>query len=525
MDLPGFMLSGIGMKKMNKGIIMLAAAISLASCAAHGDVDLVPTKPASAPSYYCTWAVQNYMYGQGLPTMDAEQLEGGTGAQHARDAFTEHNMLGEKGWAKTFYPKVRGDLYFLVDDGYYDNGMASMELDTQKFPSFAGSPTQRLQLLNQAVIKEGWRGLALWSRGTPNDPALIQRSKDANVHYWKIDGGDGDFALQTVKQSLYPGLLLEHVRGEGPFNGNWAQDGRFGPQDWNSDRLAIIKHTDVYRTYDVSTFLSIPTTLDRVEELLKGAQGHPEVTALLNCEDEATIAATLGCTMGIMRHPLVGLRPSGDPDVFFNGGRQVKRRMDEVVRALHWQRIAEPYAAGSGYVNRDESDVLTDDWVFERGETWDSSVIGKDVKQGAAARFSRNLPLPIVTTNGEAPYVIAGKFPNGAVAVCTLGRVTKDKDWHSPLAGVTLDTGGSLGPFGIFGHYQSLTLTIGKMPNHPRIVAQDLAGEKATDITKRVAVHNAAITLPGKLIDQIGLSSGTKGDLSDPGMVIEITGH
>ena len=115
--------------------------------------------------------------------------------------------------------------------------------------------------------------------------------------------------------------------------------------------------------------------------------------------------------MGVMRFPLHGLRPDGDPDLFFNGARQAKRRMDEVVRALHWQRLAAPYGAGQGYVQLDDA-VLTDDWLFQRGETWDSDVIGKDVKQGAPARVARNLPLPTVTSEGaDPPFVIAGPLP------------------------------------------------------------------------------------------------------------------
>jgi len=143
----------------------------------------------------------------------------------------------------------------------------------------------------------------------------------------------------------------------------------------------------VFRTYDVSTFLSVPTTLDRVAQLLSGAQGRPEAAGLLDCEDEVSMAATLGCTMGIMRHPLVGLRPSGDPDAAFAGPSQAKRRMDEVVRALHRQRIAEPYGAGRGYVRLDAA-ALTDDWVFRRGETWDSEVISKEVRRAAPRRSS-----------------------------------------------------------------------------------------------------------------------------------------
>ncbi len=339
--------------------------------------------------------------------------------------------------------------------------------------------------------------------------------------YWKIDGGDGDLSVQHLKQAEYPALILEHMSGEGPFNGDWQNEGRFPTLNWNSGRIRVLRNTNVFRTYDVSPLLSVATTLDRVAQTLHAAQGHPEATALINCEDEVYIAATLGCTMGVMRFPLVGLRPNGDPDLFFAGPRQLKRRMDEVVRALHWQRLAEPYAAGNGFVNLDTA-ILTDDWVFQRGETWDSQVLGKDAKQGAPARVSRNLPLPLVAAEGELPFVIAGQFPNGAVAVCALERTAKTNAWFMPSADVTVNTADAKGPFGIFGHYRNLTLQLKSPLRDARILAQDLAGDGAEDITRLVRIGGATITIPGSLIEQVGTQAATPGDLSDPGMVLAV---
>ena len=509
--------------------MLTLTALAVLASSGQARVDLVPKTPATAPNYYCTWATQNYVFGQGAASLDPALLEGGAGSWRADQAFTEDQVFGPHGWAKTFYPKVRGDLFFLMDDGYYVGDRNSMLLDTKKFPSFDGAPPTRLKRLDQALRKQGWRALALWTRGTPNTPEkiapLLQWSKEAGVKYWKIDGGDGDFSVQRLKQTAYPELILEHVSGEGPFNGDWTKDGRFGTQDWDSHRVVLLRHSDVFRTYDVSPALSVPTTLDRVAQMLHGAQGHPEVTGLLNCEDEVYIAATLGCTMGIMRFPLTGLRPDGDPDLFFAGSRQAKRRMDEVVRALHWQRLAEPYGAGQGYVTLDDA-ILTDDWLFQRGQTWDSDVLGKDVRQGAPARVSRNLPLPTVTADGgDPPFVVAGRFPNGAVAVCTLERTLKGRAWFMPPADVSVDAGDAQGPFGLFGHYRSLTIHLDRPLTHVRILAQDLAGDSATDVTRQVRIDGRTMTIPGGLIDRVGTQAATTGDLSDPGLVLAVTHH
>ena len=57
------------------------------------------------------------------------------------------------------------------------------------------------------------------------------------------------------------------------------------------------------------------------------------------------VGAALGCSLGVLRFPKMGLRLSGDPDVFMAGPRQWKMRIDEVTRAVRWHRIAPPFTA------------------------------------------------------------------------------------------------------------------------------------------------------------------------------------
>ena len=224
----------------------------------------------------------------------------------AHNALTEELIFGPHGWAETFFPKVRADLYFLFDDGWELDGNATFELDTNKFPSFTGTPAERLAKLNRAIQHAGWRGAALWCRNPADGDAgsrLEDMSQSAGIGYWKIDGGDPDFKLLQLRNEKRIPLTLEHVNGEGPVNGDWKKDGRFGRQSWDSRRMQILRKTDIYRTYDVTSLLSVPTTLDRAAEMLRGAEGHSEVRGLLNVEDEVYMAAVLGCTMGIMRIP------------------------------------------------------------------------------------------------------------------------------------------------------------------------------------------------------------------------------
>lgn len=490
----------------------------------EGD-SLVPAMPSGAPNYWCTWAAQNYMYGHGLPSLDPAILEGDSGSRLAHNSLTEEVIFGKDGWAKSFYPKVRSDLFFLLDDGWESGGTATFELDTAKFPTFAGSSEERLAKLNRAIEDAGWKGAAVWCRNTPEgaDGRRIEDiSRSAGIRYWKIDGGDPNFDLVKLREAARIPLTLEHVHGESPVNGDWRKNGRFGPQPWNSRRIEILRHTDVYRTYDVTSILSLPTTLDRVAEMLKGADGHPEMRALLNVEDEVYVAAVLGCTMGVMRYPLSGLRPGADADLFFNGPRQPKKRMDEVVRALCWQRIAPPFPPGHGSVMID-SELLTDSWLFARGQTWDNELVGATVRQGAPARIARNISLPEVKARGDKPFVFATRFPNGAVAIAVQERTQVDKAWYMPACDVTLSVSDAPGPFGVFGLFESLTLVFDKPLHGQRILAQDLAGDAAINISQAVQINGNKLSIPGNVIRASGLRNSTPGDVSAPGMVISVS--
>ena len=485
---------------------------------------LVPELPCSAPNYWCTWAAQNYMYGHDLPELDPKLLEGASGNKLAHEAMSGKVLFGDGGWANEFFRRIRSDLFFLLDDGWETGGTSTFELDTAKFPAFTGTSANRLRKLNDAVQDSGWRGAGLWCRNTPGgdaDHRLESLSESAGIKYWKIDIGDPSFNLVRLRNEARIPLTLEHVHGELPVNGDWKNDGRFGSQPGTSKRMEILRHTDVYRTYDVTSILSLPTTLDRLAEMLKGAEGDSSVHGLLNVEDEVYMAAVMGCTMGVMRYPLTGLRPGEDVDLFFNGSRQAKKRMDEVVRALRWQRIAPPFSPGLGSVEISD-EILTDTWLFKEGETWQSELVGATVRQGAPACITRNLRMPEVKANGDKPFVFATRFPNGAVAIAAQERTQISKAWYMPDCEVTLSIADASGPYGVFGNFTALTLISDRPLQGRRVLAQDLAGDEAFDISNEVQVSGDSLRITGKTIRRIGLQNATAGDMSAPGLVISI---
>lgn len=125
------------------------------SHAPRSERSLVPGQPSNAPNYWCTWAVQNYQYGQGMQAIDVALLEGDDGARLAHDSMSEDTLLGKSGWASHFYPHIREDLYLLLDDGWETGGTATFQLDPVKFPSFKGLPKDRLRALNHEIEVSG----------------------------------------------------------------------------------------------------------------------------------------------------------------------------------------------------------------------------------------------------------------------------------------------------------------------------------------------------------------------------------
>ena len=516
--------------KSARGILIVA--LSLAGAPDIQAENLVPTAPGTSPNYFSTWNAQYYQVGIGVANFDCTIMEGGEGNQRAQDCIKESTVFGPNGWSKSFYPKARADLYFMFDDGAFAGGSDnSFMLDVGRFPSFAGGTYQdQWKKVNDSLKASGWRSLAIWCRDPANNPQPVQWCKFAGVDYWKIDGGDEDLSQEALRASSnYPQLKMEHMPNySNPLNGDWGTNGRFGAQTWGAGgTVGLIRKCDIVRTYDIISAFSAVTTIDRVSELLKAVGGHTEVTCLLNVEDEVYIAAGLGCLMGVMRHPMNGcITPDCDVGFMIKpGSRQLKKRMDEVTRAVRWQRIAPAFGAGL-YATTLDANALIDSWHFLPGETWLSEVINNAAYQGASARVARGIALPIVTgtaaSQDSLPFVLTSKYPNGAVSIATIGRCKPSNCWFSPRADIILDAGAATGPIGIFGYYKSLRINFAQLPKDPRIKAQDLAGDVAVDITGRVTITSTSIAIPGSVIAEIGLAAATAGDLSDPGMVLAI---
>ncbi len=405
--------------------------------------NLVPESPNLSPDYFCTWNIQGYVC----------SYESG---EAQRRAMTEENMFGgdpHQRWVD-FFPKVRKDLIFVMDDSWdiplnEDKAwFGSAVLNEQRFPSYTGSPSERLRKLTDAVKAAGWRGLGGWicaqrapkfeTDGTEDAywTERLEWMRDADFTYWKVDWGKHDRdaewrrKLTDLGHKIAPHTVIEHALAE-----------------------RSIDFADVYRTYDIENVISAPVTIDRIATLLE--QNPKDSPTLINCEDEPYIAAGTGSAIGVMRHPFAGSLPDGRQDfVFPPNARDLKGRLDEVTRAIRWHRIAAPIPLGTPGTKIDPK-RLDDHWILEKDETYTPHKIGDRREASAPARISRGLDLPKVEMpNGEeSPFVLASKCANGAVAISTIGRAT-GREYVTPKARVTLDVGNASGPIGIFGVYR-----------------------------------------------------------------------
>lgn len=485
------------MKKLLQ-ILASMALLLLRPVLVAAATNLVPTTPSTAPDYFCTWNVQGFACGY-------------SGASDQADMMVEASLFGtghNQNWLG-FFPDARGDLTFLLDDacdfplkgGHNSPIRGSVELDAGRFPSFQGTPAERLAKLNAAVKARGWRDLGLWicnsrtklagQENLDSDTYWCERlawSQAAGIGSWKVDWGVGEHGKPLWKFAVTP-------RGRAAAPDVWIEFGRWG---------------DMYRTYDVALPISIPETVRRIGVFLQGtdAQDH----RLINCEDEVYIGASLGCSYGVMRHPLTGNMPNGKPDGFFPANfRDVKHRLDEVTRAVRWHRIAQPFGKGDAFVV-------------------DETLLSDYKTKPAPARIARGgikLPEVSVPEGKEVPFVLASRFPTGQIAVATQPRrleVDGKPRLVYPLADVIVEAGDLKRAVGIFGQYNSLTLRTSVDLSGKRFLAQDLAGSEAVDITAEIKVQPGRILIPGSVIKRVGLMAAKPDDVSDPGLVLAVDG-
>lgn len=373
--------------------------------------------------------------------------------------------------------------------------------------------------------KIGWKGVGGWicaqeSKIVDNDLSeteywkkrLIQ-AEQSGFSYWKVDWGKKADSLEFRKMitetahKYAPHLFVEHA---------------VIPE--------ILPYCDIFRTYDVPAIMSIPMTMKKLADIFNG--NSTQKFGIINCEDEAYIAASGGFTMGIMRHPYSGAFVNGKADMSFpETCRNLKTKTHEILRAVRWHRMAPAFKISPKEV-RVSKKLLYDNWNFilkeEEIESWwfnnkqfSADLIGNTIKKSAPQQLTVNCEFAKVVPdeNGNISYIISSKNPNGVFSVATLGR-TLGRKYFIPKCDITVNVENSE-LLGVFGEYKTLFVKTEKK-QIKKILMQDIADTTAFDITSDAKLFDNGFLISGEIINKIGTLTQAESDTSEPAVAIKL---
>ncbi len=448
-------------------------------------MNIIPPLKITSPDYWCTWETQYGLARQLFGNDTAEEalaFAGDQGAKRARDTLNEEAFFGKPDLAGRF-DEVKSAMFLILDDGW-DVGygahpgvnrqaFGSLFLNEARFPSCMGTPAERLRTLNDRIRARGWRGIGIWvcaqktgAEGTlpfeRNEETYaywkekILISKEARILYWKVDWGRLAHCeafrkmLTDMGKELYPTLIIEHAFCGAPLNGDISSEkSRFADdRKCAKGALRFASFSEVFRSYDVTPALSVPTTLDRLSHLLAPESG------LINCEDELYIGAVLGCAVGVMRSHLTE-----------------NKKLDEVTAAIRWHSVAPAFSGGRLTLS---GELKTETFFFRPDDTWFSPAWNKSVSQSAPKIMARNAPLPKVEGK-DSPYILLSKNPNGVYSVGAISSHPKKET--PPKVFFEADDPPYIG---VFGAFDRLTVSLSKKPKHAYI--QSLIRGEAREI-------------------------------------------
>ncbi|MBO7761430.1 MAG: hypothetical protein J6T24_01395 [Clostridia bacterium] len=520
---------------------------------------LIPSTQKNTANYWCSWRNQRLFMPNPFFHMrlyDQKQHEA-----IQRDMLSDAFLFGSPGVVSRYMEGIRGDMLVMLDDGWdlpYEGDytrVGSLILNRDRFPYGGRTPADDLAILNEKITSLGYSGTGLWVPMTrlgedyahPGDLESFiaywrERAawmRHAGIAYLKVDWGVHSrhthyrAALSELLHKEVPGMLVEHAVLDGWF---------FDP---TADR-AILKNTlaisDSFRCYDVKFEFNSASTLGRAAAMLgldcdlaEGCLG------LINVGEEPYLAAALGCTMGIMSHPLLrGSVITMLPDSFQNGmatTRMLKsdfHSFDHYERALRWQRLAPafPYVKGGTEIS---DTVLEDSWTYDK-EPYPfprHELRGRSVRQCAPAAVARGTALPHVSLphtpyeeKTYLPYTVASRHPvTGAFSVATLSRTVDGvMNCTTPAADVLCRALSADCPFAAFGEYRTLTLEFDRPIDGYRLFGGDILLDEAGELTgvPGVCIEGNRLTLHGDLLHRIGTEAASFHDLSDPGTVFSL---
>ena len=516
---------------------------------------LIPSEGRNTQNYWCSWRNQRLFMSN--PFLHMRLFDKKAHEALQRDMLSDEFLFGTPGVVAHYMQNVRRDMYIMLDDGWdlpfrgdYTS-VGSLRLNTNRFPYGGATPAEDLRILNKKITDLGYAGTGLWvpmqaeCETWENRYDLdafcdfwIERAQwiaYAGISYLKVDWGIHQHHLpyRTVLTEIVhkhaPGVKVEHAVLDGWF---------FDP---NADRTRlhdVMRISDAFRCYDVKFEFNSASSLGRAAAMLSlGCEMADGCDGIVNVGEEPYLAAALGCTMGIMSHPLLrGCVAMMLPDDFKNGitHRSLLKSdfhsFDHYERALRWQRLAPAvtYCAGDTLLSAAE---LEDSWTYDK-EPYPYNVgelEGKTVRQTAPQIVARNTSLPEILRGGAyhekkyEPYVVASKNrESGVYTVATLGRTVDGVlNCTIPEADVVCRGLSAEKCFAVFGDYRTLTLEFDAPVEGKRLFGGDILLDDQPEITglDGVTVEGNRLTLSGELLHRLGTAAASFHDLADPGSV------
>ena len=519
---------------------------------------LIPSEGKNTANYWCSWRNQRLFMPN--PFFHMRQYDISEHNKIQRDMLSDEFLFGKRGVLVNHMQDIRKDMYILLDDGwdvpYNDNctAVGSLVLNEERFPYQKESPAERLAVLNEKIIALGYAGTALWVPmnciGETSEKLFdkeefrnywIERAKWVNyakIAYLKVDWGfhDRDIEyremLTDIIKEFAPDTKIEHAVID-----NWF----YNPNHDLKKLSELLSISDAFRCYDVRFDFNTVTTLGRATSMLTlDCDMRSDCEGLINVGEEPYVAAALGCTMGIMSHPLLrGSIISIVPDDFKDG---ISHRMtlkseyhnfDNYQRALRWQRLAPatPFVKGA---TAQSSEWLEDSWTYEK-EPYPytlGDITGKTIRQTAPQIVARGTSLPEIIRipshykRPYEPFVAASvNALTGVYTIATLPRtIDKVMNCTTPPANIVARGVPSDKCFGVFGVYESLTLEFDKCIEGMRLFGGDILLNEQKDITdlEGVKIEGNSLSLDGKLLSRLGLECAAFHDLSDPACVFKL---
>ena len=484
-------------------------------------------------NYWCSWRTQS-------TALENEELR--KKGYNLRNRLDEDFLFGNIGVLTKYFEPIRADITVVLDDGWdvpidppdrKSIGIfGSLEVNTERFPFTSGSPKERLKQLADRIRALGYGGVGLWIAcqmpfADENSDIDLKSEREyweerakwcdyADISYWKVDWGRScksaeyrEMMTETVKKYA-PRLFIEHAYTQPAYDTPYET--RLSDNERSKRIGKTLSISDFFRAYDVVPEFRYTTMFGRVAEILDNFIGVKEnCLGIINIEDPVQIGAALGCSLGIMRHQI-------------EEKRAIKQTLvtpfEDAVRALMWQRTAPPFGVHESKFEISKT-IVTDTWDYPvtKERQW-PYLSGTRIVQNSPSAISRGMDLPIVETEGELPLVGCSKHPNGAVAVGSFPRTLNGKlNIHLP-ARVTISGADSNAPLGVFGFYKSLTVIFNQAPTG-RLMAQDLAHNKAIDVTDKVKLDGNRLTIGGELITEIGLTAARDPLHETPGVIFK----